>query len=61
MTFTTGNGDLKAQPADLTGFGDLPDLDLFGQFDPSFDADAYYAALGGGFLDLLLPPDLGEF
>lgn len=52
--------DLEAQPADLTNFEDLLDLDLFGQFDPSFDVDAYDAALGGGFLDLSLPPNFGE-
>jgi len=46
---------------DVTDFGDVPNLDLFGQFDSSFDLDAYDAALGGGFLDLLLPPNSEDY
>lgn len=52
------NGLLNFEPS---LFENIPDQDIFGQFDPDFDLEAFDAALGGGYLDMSLPANFENF
>lgn len=47
-TSITGNiPNQSMQDVDLSVFGSIPDIDLFGMFDPAFDLDGFDACLEG--------------